>query len=181
MLMPIRAKSREARAAAARRRQAFGRGDGRRPRWPGSGDVRGLRAPNAKAPPPTKTLTAPDGTPVEAVSVPFDRWGNSTAVARLDDGTEIEVGMEITKVFRGVIDRGDHYEVVHSLIFEQSLTTSGVPPMAKSETRRDRDEHRRQRHLGVYTPKPGPGPADAPKDVFRARTPDSGTSDANEA
>lgn len=50
--MPIRAKSREVREAAARGRQEFGRGDGRRPRWPGSGDVRGLRAPNAKAPPP---------------------------------------------------------------------------------------------------------------------------------
>ena len=91
--------------------------------------MRGLRAPNAKAPPPpTKTLTAPDGTAVEAVSAPFDRSGQSTALARLGDGTEIEVGMEIAKVFRGVIDRGDHYEVVHSLIFEQSLTTSGVPP-----------------------------------------------------
>lgn len=180
--MRSRAEARAAREAAARRRQAFGRGDGRQPHWPGSGPVRGIRGPNAKAPPaPTKTLTVPDGTPVEAVSVPFDRSGNSTAVARLADGTEIEVGMEITKVFRGVIDRGDHYEVVHSMIFEQSLTTSGVPPMAKNEARRDRDEHRRQRHLGVYTPKPGPGPADAPKDVFRARTPDSGTSDANEA
>lgn len=78
--------------------------------------------------PDTKILTAPDGTAVEAVSMPFDRWGSSTAVVRLADGTEIEVGMEITKVYRGVIDRGDHYEVVHSLIFEQSLISSGVPP-----------------------------------------------------
>ena len=138
--------------------------------------------PNAKAPPPpTKTLTAPDGTAVEAVSVPFDRSGQSTALARLGDGTEIEVGMEITKVFRGVIDRGDHYEVVHSLIFEQSLTTSGVPPMAKNETQRHRDEHRRQRHLGVYTPKSGPGPADAPKDVFQERPTTGTSSDADGA
>lgn len=127
--MPIRAKSREAREAAARRRQAFGRGDGRQPRWAGTGDLRGIPGPNAKAPPaPTKTLTAPDGTDVEAVAMPFDRRGNCTAAARLSDGTEIEVGMEIKKVYRGVIDRGDHYEVVHSLTFEQSMTTSGVPP-----------------------------------------------------
>lgn len=50
--MPGHSKSREVREAAARRRQALEGGDGRSPRWPGSGDVRGLPGPNAKAPPP---------------------------------------------------------------------------------------------------------------------------------
>lgn len=76
----------------------------------------------------TKTLTAEDGTTVEAEVMPFDSWGRSTARVRLADGTEIEVGVEITKVYRGVIDRGDHYEVLHSLIFEQSLMSTHVPP-----------------------------------------------------
>lgn len=50
--MSRRTSSRELRKAAARRRQALRGSDGRGPRWPGSGEVRGLPAPNAKAPPP---------------------------------------------------------------------------------------------------------------------------------
>lgn len=49
--MTNRAKSRELRKAAARRRRALRGRDGRGPRWPGSGDVRGLPGPSAKAPP----------------------------------------------------------------------------------------------------------------------------------
>lgn len=49
--MTEHSKSRELREAAARRRQALEGSDGRAPRWPGSGDVRGLPGPNAKAPP----------------------------------------------------------------------------------------------------------------------------------
>ena len=54
--MTEHASSRELREAAARRRQALRGSDGRGPRWPGSGHVRGLPAPNAKAPPPPPRL-----------------------------------------------------------------------------------------------------------------------------
>ena len=89
---------------------------------------------------PAHLISAEDGTETAAEELPILRAESGIARVWLQDGTELTLTVHIAQVLRGIIDRGDRLEVIHSVKHGGHLDVSGPPPEILEQLSTDSDD-----------------------------------------